>query len=146
MPDASNTPTPDPKNGPSRAGSPPLPPLVTGRGRRIGEIGLQRLRSSVLLKATAIAAFMGYGGLIFLTIVGRIPFPQAAVVAVMSLASWFFLFWWLPVIESTRIRLGDDTGRSGIGTVLETIAIGCVVLVHVLMAIIVVYVARSPPS
>ena len=108
--------------------------------------GLQRLRSSKVLKGTAIAAIMGYGALIGLVIFGKLSFEHAAMVAVMSLASWFFLFWWLPVIESTNAKLGANAGPASLGVVLETIAIGCVVLVHVLMALIVVYVARSPPS
>ncbi len=135
------SPSPSPVSSVDRP-SPPVP----GRGRRIGEIGLQRLRESWVLKACAISAFMGWGGLIALTIAGKLTFGQAAMVAVMSLASWFFLFWWLPVIANTIESLGADSRRRAIGVLLESIAIGCVVLVHALMAVIVVYAARSSPS
>lgn len=127
----------------SRPSPEPPPSPVPGRGQRLGEIGLQRLRASWVLKAAAVSAFMGWGGLIALAIAGKLPFGHAAMVAVMSLASWFFFFWWLPVIDSTIERLGGDPRRRAIGSLLEAIAIGCVVLVHALMAIIVVYAARS---
>ena len=118
------------------------PAPVPGRGQRFGEIGLRRLRTSWILRISAIAAFLGYGGLVALLLAGKIPFGLGGTVALLSLASWFFLFWWYPVLERTR-TLDDDPRRQAIGTVLETIAIGCVVLVHVLMAVIVVIAART---
>lgn len=119
---------------------PPESP-VPGRGRPLVEIPLKHLRASLLLKACAVAAFMGYGGLLALLIARKLPFDTAGFIALLSLASWFFLFWWLPVIERTRIFAGRE--RGGIPAVLETFAVSCVVLVHVLMAIIVVYAARN---
>lgn len=104
------------------------------------EIPLRHLRASILLQACAVAAFMGYGGLLALLIARKLPFDTAGFIALLSLASWFFLFWWLPVIEKTRILGG---GRGHIPAVLETFAVSCVVLVHVLMAVIVVYAART---
>lgn len=115
---------------------------VPGRGRR-GDFALQRLRESWILKGSAIAAFMGYGGLIALVLGGKLGFSEAGMVALLSLASWFFLFWWYPVMQRTQERLGEDPSRAAIGPLLESIAIGCIVIVHVFMALIVVYSARS---
>lgn len=135
MPDPAHDPTPDPD------ASQPAP--VAGRGRPFAPMGLRRMKTSWILKACAVAAFMGYGGLIALLLAGKLRFGTAGTVAFLSLASWFFLLWWYPVLERTKRRLGEDPGRAAIGTVLEWIAVSCVVLVHVLMAIIVVYSART---
>ena len=122
------------------AAEPPASP-VPGRGRPFVEVPLRLLRDSLLLKVCAVGAFMGYGGLLALLLAGKLPFDTVGIVALLSLASWFFLFWWLPVIERTRILGGEH--RRGIAAVLQTFAVTCVVLVHVLMAIIVVYAARN---
>ena len=116
---------------------------VAGRGRPFAELGLRRMKTSWVLKGCAVAAFMGYGGLVALLLAGKLTFGMAGTVALLSLASWFFLLWWYPVLERTRLRLGEDPQRAVIGTILEWIALSCVVLVHVLMAIIVVYSART---
>ena len=115
---------------------------VPGRGQPAVEIALQRLKSRWILRACAVLAFLGYGGLIALVLAGKLPFDLAGFIALLSLASWFFLFWWYPVMQRTFDRLGRDERRQAVGGMLEAIAIGCVVLVHVLMAVIVVYSAR----
>ncbi len=125
------------------AASEPEPAPVAGRGRPFAEMGLRRMKTSWVLKTCAVAAFMGYGGLIALLLAGKLTFGMAGTVALLSLASWFFLLWWYPVLERTKRRLGGDPGRAAIGTILEWVAVSCVVLVHVLMAIIVVYSARN---
>ena len=58
-----------------------------------------------------------------------------AMMIVMSLASWTLLFHWYPVLEETQKALGNTEKGRMIGNVLESLAIGCVVVVHVLMAI-----------
>jgi hypothetical protein len=120
------------------------------------EYGLQRLRASRVLQGCLVVAFMCYGGLSFLLVSGRLsegptafgsPFHVAGGVTFLSLASWFFLLRWYPALESTKqatdaATLRDDRDRRWIPRALEIFAIGCVALVHVLMAIIVVYLAR----
>ena len=108
----------------------------------MGDYALQRLRQSRVLQASAIAAFMGYGGLIALVLGGKLGFSEAGMVAVLSLGSWFFLFWWYPVLEKTQERLRGDPRSAAIGPMLELVAIGCFVVVHVFMALIVVYSSR----
>ena len=130
---------PDPANDSAA----PQPAPVAGRGRPFLELGLRRMKTSWVLRTCAVAAFMGYGGLVALLLAGKLTFGMAGTVALLSLASWFFLLWWYPVLERTKRRLGADPGRAAIGTLLEWIAVSCVVLVHVLMAIIVVYSART---
>lgn len=120
----------------------PQPAPVAGRGHPLVELGLQRMKASWVLKACAVAAFMGYGGLVALLLAEKLAFGMAGTVALLSLASWFFLLWWYPILERTKLRLGEEPGRAVIGQILEWIAVSCVVLVHVLMAIIVVYSAR----
>ena len=119
------------------------PAPVAGQGHPFTPLGLRRMKTSWVLKGCAVAAFMGYGGLIALLLAGKLAFGMAGTIALLSLASWFFLLWWYPVLERTKRRLGADPQRAAIGTILEWIAVSCVVLVHVLMAIIVVYSART---
>lgn len=125
---------PERPSDPSRPDAP-----VPGRGQRIAEAGLQCLKTSRLLQGCAVVAFLGYGGLVALVLAGRLPFTQAGVVAALSLASWFFLFWLVSGIQQTVDRLGDPARRTPVRHTLEATAIGCVVLVHVLMTVIVVY-------
>ncbi len=73
---------------------------------------------------------------------GLVVSRQAGVVAALSLASWFFLFWLISGIQQTIDRLGEEARRTPVREALEVTAIGCVVLVHVLMLVIVVYSAR----
>ena len=118
----------------------PRPP-VPGRGRPAMDYALSRLKASLLLKVCAVTAFMAYGGLVALVLAGKLPFGTAGMVALLSLASWFFLFWWYPIMERTIQTLGDTPRRRAIGGVLEGIAIACIVVVHFLMAVIVVHTA-----
>jgi len=127
-----------------------LPPLsgpdgvpVRGRARPPVEVALRRLEASWALRGCAVAAFVAYGGLGALVLAGRLPFVLAGVAALLSLASWFFLLWWYPVMERTLDRLGRDPRRVAVGRILEGIAVACVVVVHVLLVVIVVYTARS---
>jgi len=96
-----------------------------------------------VLKACAISAFMGYGGLIALVLADKLHFVQAGLVALLSLASWFFLFWWFPILQKTQDRLGPEPSRRFLGQLLESVGLSCIVIVHLLMALIVVHSARS---
>ena len=127
---------------------PPMPidpSPVPGRGQPFVDLALRRLRESLLLRVCAAAAVMGYGGLIALLLARRMHFGMAGTVALLSLGSWFFLLWWYPVRERTFGRPDASGHRAAVGNLLEAVAIGCVVCVHVLMAIIIVYSARSTP-
>ena len=135
-------PVSDTPSSPRDPASGPVAP-VPGRGHGMRDYALQRLRESWILRAAAIAAFMGYGGLIALVLGGKLDFSEAGMVAVLSLGSWFFLFWWYPVMQRTQEQLDQDPRRMAIGPLLEAIAIGCDVVVHVFMALIVVLSARS---
>ncbi len=135
----SRSPRPDPGgDGPSE----PLPELVTGRGR-LRDYALKRLKASRLLQASMVVAFVCYGAIPFLVILPepsnpRLALWSAALVLLMSLASWTLLFWWYPVFERTQEILGDDERGRTIALTLESLAIGCVVVVHALMAYIIV--------
>ena len=59
-------------------------------------------------------------------------------IVLMSLASWSLLFWWYPILERTVEFLGNDARGRTISSTLESIAIGCVGVVHALMAFIIV--------
>ena len=118
------------------------PELVPGRGG-LRDYALRRLKASRLLQASAVIAVLCYGALPFLVIFPdpaepRLHFWAAAVVVLMSLASWSLLFWWYPVLERTQAVLGDDTRGRTIAQTLESLAIGSVVVVHGLMAFIIV--------
>ena len=120
----------------------PIEAPIRGRGKTV-DFALRRLKANPLLQGSMVMAFVGYGGLIALTLARPSFFGTAAKVALMSLASWCFLFWWYPVLERTLVALGDDPRRQWIGKALEAVAITCVLLVHALMAVIIVYQARS---
>lgn len=121
----------------------PLPQLITGRGR-LRDYALKRLKASWLLQASMVVAFLCYGAIPFLLILRnadgdpRLALWSAALIVLMSLASWTLLFWWYPVFERTQEVLGDDARGRTIARTLETLAIGCVVVVHGLMAFIIV--------
>ena len=123
--------------------SEPLPELVPGRGKRLRDYALQRLRASRALQVSAILAVLCYGALPFLLIYPDAGNPRmhpftAALMVLMSLASWTLLFWWYPVFERTQEALEDARHGQVITRTLETVAIGCVVVVHALMAYIIV--------
>ena len=118
------------------------PELVTGRGS-LRDYALKRLKASKLLQISAVIAVLCYGAIPFLVIFPdpaepRLGFWSAAVVVLMSLASWSLLFWWYPVLERTKEALGDGERGRTIAQTLESLAIGCVLVVHVLMAFIIV--------
>ena len=124
------------------------PELVPGRGS-LRDYALKRLKASRLLQVSAVIAVLSYGAIPFLVMVKdrdstsgeltpRLEVRTAALMVLMSLASWSLLFWWYPVLERTQQVLGDDARGRTIARTLESLAIGCVVIVHVLMAFIIV--------
>lgn len=120
----------------------PLPELVPGRGKRLRDYALERLKASRALQLSAVLAVLCYGALPFLLIYPDVSDPRlhpftAALMVLMSLASWTLLFWWYPVFQHTQEVLGDSTRGRLIARTLETVAIGCVVVVHGLMAYII---------
>ena len=128
---------------------PPGPPhtadlvIQSMRRRRRIDYALKRLRENWFLKESAVLAFMNYGGVIALALAGLLPHILAGMIVFMSLATWVFLLAWYPVIEETLVATANVPGRAWIGKLLEGIAIGSAVLVHVLMAIMIVLRARS---
>lgn len=122
--------------------TPPVPSPIPGRGR-LRDYALRRLKASRWLQASAVMAVLCYGAIPFLVVFPEPAEPRlhvswAALMVLMSLASWSLLFWWYPVLERTQEFLGDDTRGRTIARTLETLAIGSVVVVHVLMAFIIV--------
>ncbi len=139
----SNSLSPDPAPSDRAQAPAPAPELVVGRGRRLRDYALQRLKANRLLQVSAAVAVCCYGALPFLVIFPeperpRVDFWVAALMVLMSLASWTLLFWWYPVFERTQKVLGDDRSGRIIARTLESVAIGCVVVVHGLMAFIIV--------
>lgn len=136
--------SPTPEGGPPE----PAPALVTGRGR-LRDYALKRLKASRLLQASMVTAILCYGAIPFLLVFPDPGHPRLSIwvafmMVLMSLASWSLLFWWYPVLERTVEVLGqDDRGRT-IASTLESLAIGCVVVVHALMAFIIIRAGVSP--
>ncbi|MDJ0973348.1 MAG: hypothetical protein QNJ98_02665 [Planctomycetota bacterium] len=114
-----------------------FPELRVGE-RRLTDYALQRLKASLPLQICMAVAFLCYGALVFLVVSNRINFESAGIVVLFSLASWFFLFWWYPVLERTQEALAGDPRRAWIPRALEIFAILCVVIVHALLLVIVV--------
>ncbi len=90
-----------------------------------------------------VVAILCYGAIPFLVIWPEVSNPRlgfwaAALIVLMSLASWSLLFWWYPVLERTQDVLGDGGRGRTITATVETLAIGCVVIVHGLLAFIIV--------
>lgn len=134
-------PDPVPQNPEAGADRPAAP--IPGRGR-LRDYALQRLKASRALQISMVIAILCYGAIPFLVIFPdasnpRLHFWGAALMVLMSLASWSLLFWWYPVLERTHEVLGDGHRGQTITGTLETLAIGCVVVVHVLMAFIIVW-------
>jgi len=140
---------PEPASPTPEGGSPEsLPRLVPGRGR-LRDYALKRLKASRLLQASMVTAILCYGAIPFLLVFPdpaqpRLSFWVAAMMVLMSLAAWSLLFWWYPVLERTRQVLGQDERGRTIARTLESMAIGCVVVVHALMAFIIVQAGVSP--
>ena len=114
-----------------------FPELHVGRGR-LASFALQRLKASLPLQICMAVAFLCYGAIVFLVVSGQVELFNAAIVVLFSLASWFFLFWWFPVLERTQKALQDDPQRSWIPRALEIFATVCVAVVHILMFVIIV--------
>ena len=112
------------------------------RHRRI-DYALKRMRESWLLKGSAVLSFVDYGGVIALGLAGKLRWPLAGMIVFISLASWFFLLGWLPILEDTMGATKNLHGRAWIGRALEAIGIACIAVVQVLMAAMIVYAARS---
>jgi hypothetical protein len=101
---------------------------------------LERLRRSRVLRWSAMLAFLEYGALAILAIVGQsrhpVLFPLAGWLAVCSLGSWFFLFAWFPFLQNLFAQDTGDGQALRVGRALEVFAIGCVAVVHALLALI----------
>jgi len=92
-------------------------------------------------------AFVEYGALAIWGIFGTtsatgtrigVWFPMAGWLALCSLGSWFFLFLWYPFLQTVQEREREDGRTLLMGRVLETFAIGCVAVVHLVLALILV--------
>jgi hypothetical protein len=101
------------------------------------------MRRSRPLRWTAVISFLCWGGLLGLVLFHRVSLLQGGQLALLSLAAWFFLLWWFPILETTIAWTATRPGKAWIGVTLERVAIGSVALVHVLMAIMIVFIARS---
>jgi len=133
------SPTPEPAGDGARE---PQPDLIAGRGR-LRDYALLRLRRSRPLQISMVVAILCYGAIPFLVMYPEPSHPRltawsGAMVVLMSLASWSLLFWWYPVLEKTKAYLGNDARGRTISSTLESLAIGCVAVVHALMALIIV--------
>ena len=116
--------------------------MRTMRQRRRMDYALKRMRESWLLRGSAVLAFVDYGGVIALVLARKLPLTLAGIIVFMSLGAWFFLLGWFPTLEDTIGATKNVPGKAWIGRSLEAVGIGCVVVVQVLMAIMIVYAAR----
>jgi hypothetical protein len=131
---------------PDRISPSPRPTATAIAPPKKAAFALSRLRRSRILKACMLLAFVEYGALAMIAIFGRQArgsawpggayFPLAGWVAIMSLGSWFFLFAWFPALQRMQELEGPDLPGVSLGRVLETFAIGCVALVHLLLALL----------
>ena len=122
------------------------PATPPGRRPRIFEFAISRLRRSWVLRGCAALAFLEYGALVIVAVFGgrlRLDslkgggyFSLAGWLALCSLGSWFFLFAWFPFLRSLHAEAPGDGSALAIGRVLESIAIACVVAVHVMLAVV----------
>jgi hypothetical protein len=116
----------------------------------MAEFAISRLRASPVLRACAMLSFLEYGALAMLAILGAklrpevwkggTNFSMAGWMALCSLGSWFFLFAWFPFLEliqgKEQGRERDEDAGLSMGRVLESFAIGCVAVVHAILALI----------
>ena len=119
---------------------------VRAQRRGMAQFAISRLRASPVLRACAMLSFLEYGALAMLAVLGAklrpevwkdgTNFSMAGWMALCSLGSWFFLFAWFPFLELLQGRDRGDGGAISMGRVLETFAIGCVAVVHGMLAII----------
>jgi hypothetical protein len=120
---------------------------------------IDRIRASGVLRACALLAFVEYGALLFLAVLGErfrpdlwhdgTSFQMAGWLALCSLGSWCSLFAWFPFLhrlhdaEDADVAAGDAAGVAGrTGRILEALAIGCVAFVHGMLAWILVLAVR----
>ncbi len=130
---------------PLRLRSPDTPPSpTTPRPVSAAAFARSRLRRSPVLKACAALAFVEYGALAMWAVFGRsseqagrsgVWFAAAGWLALCSLGSWFFLFLWFPYLQTLQGMERGDGSALRIGRVLETFAIACVAVVHVMIAL-----------
>lgn len=109
---------------------------------------IARIRRSRLLQGSAALAFLEYGALVIVAVFGphlpRRTFHDgtnvsfAGWLALCSLGSWSFLFAWFPFLESLLAQERGDGSALRMGRWLEGFAIGCVVFVHAMLAVILV--------
>jgi len=112
--------------------------------RRLTDFAIARLRASPTLRACALVAFLEYGALAFLAMFGAklrpdfwldgSNFQLAGWLAICSLGSWFSIFAWFPFLETLQGKDSGDGAALRMGRTLEVLAIGCVVVVHGLLA------------
>ncbi len=110
------------------------------------EYAVSRLRRSFVLRGCAALAFLEYGALVIVAVFGeKMPkgvlkdgssFPLAGWMALCSLGSWFFLFAWYPFLRTLHAEAPAEGGTLTLGRVLESIAISCVAVVHVMLAVV----------
>ena len=138
----------DPRPREASVADPALPTPARPSRRKIGEYVLSRLKRSWILRACAALAFLEYGGLVFLAVFGTalrpnlfkngsgLNFSLAGWLALCSLGSWFFIFRWFPFLQTLEAQENGDGSALVMGRVLETFAIGCVLVVHVMLAVV----------
>jgi hypothetical protein len=97
---------------------------------------LVRLRENPLLRACAILAFLQYGSLIAVLLSGGLAFWMVGTLVFFSLGSWFFLFRWYPFLETMIGPSAQEGGAKAAGLVLETLAVLCVAVVHVMLLLV----------
>ena len=114
------------------------------RPREIAEFAIARLRASPVLRGCALITFLEYGGLVFLAVfgarlkpdfwVGGTNFQLAGWLAICSLGSWVSIFAWFPFLRSLQGKENGDGSALLMGRTLEMLAIGCVAVVHAMLA------------
>jgi hypothetical protein len=124
---------------------PPTPRTGAAEAISRGAFIVSKLRQSVVLKSCAMLAFLEYGALAMWAIFrtseppGAPPqlgawFGFACMLAILSLASWSFLFLWYPALQMMQESERDEDGGVRMSRVLELFAIGCVAAVHGMLA------------
>lgn len=120
------------------------PRRSASRHRRIADFAIARLRASPVLRACALVTFVEYGALVFLAVFGArmrpdfwvagTNFQLAGWLAICSLGSWFSIFAWFPFLQTLQSKDNGDGAALLMGRTLEVLAIGCVVVVHAMLA------------
>lgn len=116
----------------------------SSRPREIAAFAIARLRASPVLRACALVTFLEYGALVFLAVFGArlrpdfwiegTNFQMAGWLAICSLGSWFSIFAWFPFLQSLQGKENGDGSAMLMGRTLEVLAIGCVAVVHAMLA------------